>query len=31
MYTLSGVTKTYRKRGNTVAAVQDVDLSIANG
>jgi putative ABC transport system ATP-binding protein len=31
MYTLSGVTKTYRKGGNTVAAVQDVDLSIANG
>jgi putative ABC transport system ATP-binding protein len=31
MYTLSGVTKTYRKRGNTVAAVQDVDLSIADG
>jgi putative ABC transport system ATP-binding protein len=31
MYTLSGVTKTYRKRGSTVAAVQDVDLSIANG
>jgi putative ABC transport system ATP-binding protein len=31
MYTLRGVTKTYRKRGNTVAAVQDVDLSIADG
>jgi putative ABC transport system ATP-binding protein len=31
MYTLSGVTKTYRKRGSTVAAVQDVDLSIADG
>jgi putative ABC transport system ATP-binding protein len=31
MYALSGVTKTYRKRGSTVAAVQDVDLSIANG
>lgn len=31
MYTLSGVTKTYGKRGSTVVAVQDVDLSIADG
>jgi putative ABC transport system ATP-binding protein len=31
MYTLSGVTKTYSKRGGTVSAVQDLDLSIADG
>jgi len=31
MYTLSGVTKTYAGRGSTVAAVQDVDLAIADG
>jgi putative ABC transport system ATP-binding protein len=31
MYTLSGVTKTYPRRGSTVVAVQDVDLSIADG
>ena len=31
MYTLSGVTKTYRKRGSILAAVQNVDLSIAGG
>jgi putative ABC transport system ATP-binding protein len=31
MYTLSGVTKTYAKRGSTVVAVQDVDLAIADG
>ena len=31
MYTLSGVTKTYRKRGSILAAVRNVDLSIADG
>ena len=31
MYTLTGVNKTYRKRGGTVIAVRDVDLTIANG
>jgi putative ABC transport system ATP-binding protein len=31
MYKLTGVTKTYSKRGGTVIAVRDVDLSIANG
>jgi putative ABC transport system ATP-binding protein len=31
MYTLSDVTKTYPGRGSTVVAVQDVDLSIADG
>jgi putative ABC transport system ATP-binding protein len=31
LYTLSGVAKTYRTRGGIVAAVQDVDLSIADG
>jgi putative ABC transport system ATP-binding protein len=31
MYTLTGVTKTYSKRGGTVIAVRDVDLSIADG
>jgi len=31
MYTLSGVTKTYTKRGGTIAAVQDASLSIADG
>ncbi|MGH3221056.1 MAG: ABC transporter ATP-binding protein [Streptosporangiaceae bacterium] len=31
MYTLTGVTKTYPKRGGTVIAVRDVDLTIADG
>jgi len=31
MYTLSGVTKTYRTRGGPVAAVRDLDLAIADG
>jgi putative ABC transport system ATP-binding protein len=31
MYTLSGVTKTYSKRGGTVSAVQDLDLTVADG
>ena len=31
MYSLSGVTRTYRKRGGTVTAVRDVDLSVADG
>ena len=31
MYKLTGVTKTYAKGGITVIAVQDVDLSIADG
>jgi putative ABC transport system ATP-binding protein len=31
MYTLTGVTKTYHKRGGTVIAVRDVDLTIADG
>jgi putative ABC transport system ATP-binding protein len=31
MYSLSGVTKTYRGRGGVVAAVNSVDLSIADG
>lgn len=31
MYSLSGVTKTYSKRGGAVAAVDSVDLSIADG
>jgi putative ABC transport system ATP-binding protein len=31
MYQLTGVTKTYSKRGGTVIAVRDVDLSIADG
>jgi putative ABC transport system ATP-binding protein len=31
MYMLTGVTKTYAKRGGTVIAVRNVDLSIADG
>jgi putative ABC transport system ATP-binding protein len=31
MYKLTGVTKTYSKRGGTVFAMRDVDLSIADG
>ncbi|MDN3358648.1 ABC transporter ATP-binding protein [Actinomadura sp. DC4] len=31
MYTLTGVTKTYKKDGGTVAALQDVDLEIEDG
>jgi len=31
MYRLTGVTKTYTKRGGTVLAARDVDLSIADG
>ena len=31
MYKLTGVTKTYAKRGGTVIAVRDVELSIADG
>lgn len=31
MYELSGVTKTFSKRGSTVVAVRDVDLAIADG
>jgi putative ABC transport system ATP-binding protein len=31
MYELRKVTKTYRKRGGTITALQDVDLSIAQG
>jgi putative ABC transport system ATP-binding protein len=31
MYKLTGVTKTYAKRGGTVIAVRDADLSIADG
>ena len=31
MYKLTGVTKTYAKGGITVIAVQDADLSIADG
>ncbi len=31
MYKLTGVTKTYSKRGGTVIAMRDVDLSIADG
>src|SRR5260370_38153620 len=31
MYQLTGVTKTYSKRGGTVIAMRDVDLSIADG
>ena len=31
MYTLSGITKTYRTRGGPVAAVRDLDLAIADG
>jgi ABC-type phosphate/phosphonate transport system ATPase subunit len=31
MYKLTGVTKTYSRRGGTVIAVRDVDLTIADG
>jgi putative ABC transport system ATP-binding protein len=31
VYTLTGVTKTYKKDGGTVAALQDVDLEIEDG
>jgi putative ABC transport system ATP-binding protein len=31
MYTLSAVTKTYRKRGQTIEALRGVDLDIADG
>jgi putative ABC transport system ATP-binding protein len=31
MYSLTGVTKTYRRRGSVVAAVDAVDLSVADG